>query len=309
MNFQKFIALKKQLLVIVGPTAVGKTSLAIQLAQKLNTEIISADSRQFYKGLTIGTAAPTADELKQARHHFVGHLPVDRAYNVSQFEQDVIHFLNSYFQSSDSAIMVGGSGLYIDAVCNGIDDLPDADEKLRKHLKMRLEKEGLENLVEELRLLDPAYFEIVDKNNPNRILRALEVCLATGKTFSSLRNRPSKQRNFQIVKIGLEMPRPELVERIHKRVDQMIATGLIEEVRSFLPVRDLNALNTVGYKEIFNYLDGEWTLDFAIEKIKTHTRRYAKRQMTWFKKDKSIRWFIAVMIEDILEYLDSTFSK
>ena len=302
-NFQNFVVLNKQLIIIVGPTAVGKTSLAIKLAQQLHAEIISADSRQFYKGLTIGTAAPTRDELKLAKHHFVGHLPVDRAYNVSHFEQDVIHFLNSYFQSSDSAIMVGGSGLYIDAVCHGIDELPDADENLRKHLKMRLEKEGLDNLVDELRLLDPAYVEIVDKNNPNRILRALEVCMATGKTFSSLRNRPSKQRNFQITKIGLGMPRPQLVERIHKRVDQMIATGLIEEVRSFLPLRDLNALNTVGYKEIFKYLDGEWTLDFAIEKIKTHTRRYAKRQMTWFRKDKDITWFHPEEMESIIRFV------
>lgn len=283
--------MKNYLVVILGPTAVGKTTTAIQLALDLHAEIISADSRQFYRELKIGTAAPSDDELKAVKHNFVGHLSMKDYYNVSSFETDVLDFLSSYFTQHRAAVMVGGSGLYIDAVCKGIDALPDPDEGLRERLRLELESEGLDAMKQKLRELDPLYFAEVDLNNPNRILRALEVCMTTGQPFSSLRKNSPKNREFEIIKIGLNRPRPELVEIIHHRVGRMMEAGLLEEVRSLVPAKALNALNTVGYKELFQYLDGEWTLEMAVEKIKTNTRRYAKRQLTWFNKDPEIRWF------------------
>ena len=275
------------------------------MAQGFGSEIISADSRQFYRGLKIGTAAPTQDELAVVPHHFVGHLGVAEHYNASSFERDVLAFLGTYFQSHEMAIMVGGSGLYIDAVCNGIDELPDPDELLRNSLKRELAEQGLEHLQERLKVLDPAYYAAVDRNNPNRILRALEVCIMTGQPFSSLRKNVPLERDFATVKIGLTRPREELVEIIHQRVDRMIEEGLVEEVRSLMPYRNQNALNTVGYKEIFQYLEGNWTLEMAVEKIKTNTRRYAKRQMTWFRKDKDIQWFHPTELEGITAYIRS----
>lgn len=296
-------ALSKKLFVITGPTAIGKTSLAIDIAKKLNSEIISADSRQFYKELKIGVAAPTGEELSSVRHHFVGHLSIADYYNVSRFEQDVLSFLEGYFKDNDNAVMVGGSGLYIDAVCKGIDDLPDPDEKLREKLKNILDTNGITYLQELLKELDPDYFDIVDLNNPNRLLRALEVIIQTGKTYTSLRNRKPKKRDFEIIKIGLNRPREELIEIIEKRVDRMIADGLEEEVRSVEKFRGVNALKTVGYQEIFSYFDGIFTLNEAIEKIKTNTRRYAKRQITWFKRDKDIQWFLPEEKKKIFEII------
>ncbi len=279
--------------------------MAIRMAQGLGTEIISADSRQFYRELKIGTASPTQEELAIVPHHFVGHLGVTEYYNASSFERDVLAFLGAYFQSHEMAIMVGGSGLYIDAVCQGIDELPDPDELLRNSLKQELAEMGLGHMQERLKVLDPAYYASVDLNNPNRILRALEVCIMTGQPFSALRKNVPMERDFDAIKIGLTRPREELVEIIHHRVDRMIEDGLVEEVRSLMPFRNQNALNTVGYKEIFQYLEGNWTLEKAIEKIKTNTRRYAKRQMTWFRKDKEIQWFHPAELDGISAYIRS----
>lgn len=295
--------LKKTLIVILGPTASGKTTLAIELAQELNTEIISADSRQFYKEIPIGTAAPNAEELKKVKHHFVGNLSVEDAYNVSAFEQDALQVIKTAFQKHDQLIMVGGSGLYLDAVCKGIDELPDPDPELRNTLNTLFEEQGIEALRQKLKSLDPDYYEKVDKQNPKRLLRALEVCLQTGKTYSELRLNTSQQRDFNILKIGLKIPREELNQRINLRTDLMLKTGWLEEAKKVFPKRELNALNTVGFKELFNYLSGEWELDFAIEKIKTNTRRYAKRQMTWFRKDSKINWFEPEDKEGIFRFI------
>lgn len=294
----------KSLIVICGPTAVGKTAISIKIAKALNTEIISADSRQFYRELKIGVASPGKVELKSVKHHFIGHLSVTDYYNVSRFENDIIGFLDNYFKSNNHALMVGGSGLYIDAVSKGIDFLPDPDDDLRKNLKIKLTEQGLEPLKQELKKLDPDYYLVVDLQNPNRILRALEVCLMTGKPYSSFRIRNIKPRNFNIIKIGLDRPRAELFERIEKRVDQMIASGLVEEVKSLRKFRNLNSLNTVGYKEIFYYLDGNCSLTEAINKIKINTRRYAKRQLTWFKKDNAITWFHPDEIGKIIDFIE-----
>lgn len=295
--------MKNKLIVIAGPTAIGKTAKAIQLAQSLDSEIISADSRQFYKELKIGVAAPSTDEMEAVKHHFVGHLSITDYYNVSRYEHDVLQLLKSYFKKHHYAILVGGSGLYIDAVCKGINELPDTDIDMRQKLKDIYTKDGLEPLKKQLQELDPSYYQIVDLNNPNRILRALEVCLATGSTYTSLRNNETKAREFEIIKIGLDRPREELFNVIEQRVDRMIQVGLVDEVRSLQDYKNLNALNTVGYKEIFNYLDGEWSFDKAIEKIKTRSRRYAKRQLTWFRKDQDFTWFHPDEIDKILAYI------
>jgi tRNA dimethylallyltransferase len=301
--------LKNKLIVIAGPTAIGKTAKAIQLAQSLDSEIISADSRQFYKELKIGVAAPSTDEMEAVKHHFVGHLSITDYYNVSRYEHDVLHLIKSYFKKHHYAILVGGSGLYIDAVCKGIDDLPDPDKNIRQRLKDIYAKSGLEPLKKQLQKLDPSYYQIVDLDNPNRILRALEVCLATGRTYTSLRNNETKAREFEIVKIGLDRPREELFDIIEQRVDRMIQVGLVDEVRSLQDYKNLNALNTVGYKEIFNFLDGTWSFDKAIEKIKTHSRRYAKRQLTWFRKDQDISWFHPDELDKIHAYINFENSK
>jgi tRNA dimethylallyltransferase len=300
---------KNTLLIICGPTASGKTEVSIEIAKAFNSEIISADSKQFYRELKIGVAAPTPDQLNRIRHHFVGHLSIADNYNVSRFEKDVIAFLDDYFVKNNIALMVGGSGLYIDAVSKGIDDLPDSDEKVRNRLRKTFETKGLEPLKSQLKELDPDYYEVVDLNNPNRIMRALEVCIAAGKPFSSLRSSVNRTRDFRVIKIGLDRPRKELFERIEKRVEQMIVDGLVEEVKILSPFKNLNSLNTVGYKEIFRYLEGDWSIDEAVTKIKTNTRRYAKRQLTWFKKDKSVHWFHPDELEKIIDFIKIQLNK
>ena len=279
------------LVTIVGSTASGKTDVAIKVADYFKTDIISADSRQFYKEIPIGTAAPEKSQLDIVNHHFVGHLSIHDNYNVSQFEQDVLNLLKQKFSAHNCIVMAGGSGLYVDAVCNGIDDLPNPDEKLRNELNNRLKEQGIESLQKQLKLLDPVYFAQVDLQNPKRLIRAIEVCLQTGKRYSDLRLKRTATRDFNILKIGLNLPRPELFERINQRTEKMIKNGWLKEAESMFNFRDVNALNTVGYKELFNYISGEWTLEKAIERIKTNTRRYAKRQLTWFKRDDEIHWF------------------
>ena len=278
------------LLVIAGPTAVGKTSLAIDVARRFGTEIISADSRQFYRELKIGTAAPDTTQLALVPHHFVGNLSLSDSYNVSQYETEVLELLNRLFQKHKLVVLTGGSGLYIRAVCDGIDMLPDADSEIRIYLQNLLESDGLSALRLLLQKLDPVYFQIVDVANPTRIIRALEVCMSTGLPYSSFRKKNPAKRNFRIIKIGLDLPRAELHQRINARVDQMMAAGLEQEAREFYPYRHLNALNTVGYKELFDYFDGNCSQDDAVEKIKTNTRRYARRQITWFRKENDLNW-------------------
>ena len=280
----------KELIVIAGPTAVGKTAFAIKLAKKYQTEIISADSRQFYRELKIGTAAPTEEELTSAPHHFIGNLSIHDYYNVSIYEQEALKLIRQLFEKHDKVIAVGGSGLYIDALCYGIDELPDADEQLRRKIKQKFAEEGIAYLQREVKRLDPDFYEIADINNPKRLQRALEVCLATGKTYSSLRKNKRKSREFMIRKYVLNMERERLYERINLRVDQMMEAGLLKEVRSLIPYRTLNALNTVGYKELFRYFDGEISLEQAVTDIKTNSRRYAKRQITWFKRYDDFEW-------------------
>ena len=293
----------KYLVVIAGPTAVGKTDVAIKLATHFKSEIISADSRQFYREMSIGTAKPDQDQLKSIKHHFIGQLSISEYFNVSVFENEVLKLLKNLFLNTNIIFLVGGSGLYIDAVCKGIDDFPDPAPELRNYLKSVLAQSGIGKLQEMLQQLDLEYYTSVDINNPNRLLRAIEVCQTTGRKFSEQRLNSQKNRDFNIVKIGLNLPRPELFSRIGLRVDQMIELGLIKEVESLLPNRHLNALNTVGYKEIFEFLDSKITLEHAIENIKTNTRRYAKRQLTWFKRTDEYKWFEPSDINEITNYL------
>ena len=293
----------KTLIVLTGPTAIGKTELALEVAKHFNTEIISADSRQFYKEISIGTAKPTEAELQAVPHHFVGHLSATDYYNVSRFEQDVLRLLDRLFKKHDYVVMAGGSGLYIDAVCHGIDEFPDADEKLRAKLNKTLAEQGIEALRQKLKELDPEYYKAVDRNNPKRLMRAIEVCMLTGKKYSELRKKESPERDFRILKIGLNTEREKLFERINRRVDKMIQAGLIDEVRSLEKYRHLNALNTVGYKEIFAFLDGIYSREKAIEKIKTNTRRYAKRQLTWFRRDEEIHWYEPAESRWIIDFI------
>lgn len=294
----------KYLILVAGPTAVGKTSFAIRLAKHYKTEILSADSRQFYGEMRIGTAFPEPEELAAVPHHFVGHLPIRETYNVARFEQEALELLDKLYQNHRVVILTGGSGLYLDAVCKGIDDLPDHDPELRERLKAEIREKGLEAFGRKLKKLDPEYYEVVDLQNPNRLMRAVEVCLQTGETYTSQRKNSAKQRPFNILKIGLELPREELFERIATRVDRMMERGLLEEVRSLLPYREYNALNTVGYKELFACLDGEVSLERAVENIKTNTRRYAKRQLTWFKRDAEFQWFGPAQFNDAIGWID-----
>lgn len=282
---------KPTLLVIAGPTASGKTNLAIDLALHFQTEIISADSRQFYREIPIGTAAPTKEQLSLVPHHFVGNLSVTDDYNVSRYEKEVLALLDDKLKKNNIMIMAGGSGLYINAVCNGIDELPDPDPVLRNELNVIFQQKGLPALQKILKQLDPEYFEQVDQNNPKRLLRAIEVCRQTGLKYSQLRQNKPAKRDFNILKIGLELPREVLNQHINQRTDELIKGGWLEEAKAVFSYRHLNALNTVGFKEIFAYLEGKWPLEQALEKIKTNTRRYAKRQMTWFKKDADMHWF------------------
>ncbi len=278
------------LIVIVGPTAVGKTSVSTEVAKQFNTEIISADSRQFYRGLTIGTAAPSAEQLSSVKHHFIAHLDPADSFNVSVFETSVNLLLSKLFEKHHVVIMTGGSGLYIKAVCEGIDEFPNIDNAIREQLLELNQKEGLPALRSLLMKYDPVYYAKVDLANPTRIIRALEVSMQTGMPYSSQLKNNVANRNYNIIKIALNIPRNELHNRINRRVDQMIEDGLIEEARSFYGLRHLNSLNTVGYRELFDYFDNKCTLNEAIEKIKTNTRRYARRQITWFRKDPGMVW-------------------
>ena len=297
----------KTLLVLIGPTGVGKTELSLRLAERFQTDIISSDSRQLYADLKIGTAAPTPEQLARVPHHFVGTLQLTDYYSAAQYETEVMKLLSVLFQEKDIVILTGGSMMYVDAVCKGIDDIPTVDEKTRTLMKQRYEEEGLDNLCAELKLLDPEYYKIVDLKNPKRVVHALEICYMTGRTYTSFRTRSAKERPFNILKIGLTRDREELYERINRRVDMMIEDGLLEEAKVVYPYKHLNSLNTVGYKEIFNYLDGEWDLSFAIEKIKQNSRIYSRKQMTWFKRDEEIVWFHPEQEKEILNYIEEKF--
>jgi tRNA dimethylallyltransferase len=281
------------LIVIAGPTAVGKTAVAIELAQQLKTEIVSADSRQFYREMNIGTAKPSAEELTAAKHHFIGSLPISQNFSVGDFEKEGLAVLDHIFKYHDKAILVGGSGLYIKAICEGFDDLPVASPEIRERLNKEFNAQGIAYLQEKLIAVDPVYYAQVDLNNPQRLIRALEVFEATSKPFSSYRKAAINKRPFRCIKIGLELRREVLYQRINDRVDKMVDEGLVEEVQSLLPYRHLNALNTVGYSELFDYFDGKTDLKIAIDLVKQNTRRFAKRQLTWFRKDKEIKWFMA----------------
>ena len=293
----------KKLIVITGPTAVGKTDLCIDVAHQLDIPIINADSRQLFRELRIGTAAPTNEQMAEVKHYFVGTLGIGDYYSASMYEQDVLHLLDSLFRDSDYALLSGGSMMYIDAVCNGIDDIPTVDDETRTTLKQRLANEGLEPLVEELHRLDPEHWAIVDRKNPRRVVHALEICLMTGKTYTSFRKSEKKERPFKIVKIGLNRNREELYNRINLRVDNMMSQGLLDEAKRMIEHRNVNALNTVGYKELFNYINGLWTLDEAVERIKGNTRRYARKQLTWFKRDTLMQWFHPDDRSDIMTYI------
>jgi tRNA dimethylallyltransferase len=295
----------KTLIVIVGPTGSGKTDLSLDVAQYFHAPIISTDSRQFYRGIPIGTAQPTAEEQQRAEHHFIASHELDDEINCGIYEEMALKRLEELFKAHNVVVAVGGSGLYIKALCEGMDNLPDADPELRKRLAERLEKEGLESLTEELHQLDPTYYNEIDRQNPARVMRALEVCLTTGKPYSSLRTGVKHERPFNIIKLGVDMDREILYSRIDKRVDKMVELGLEEEARKVYPLRHLNSLQTVGYREFFDYFDGVTTRDEAIELIKRNSRRYAKRQMTWFRRDEQIEWVNPANKEALMEYINS----
>lgn len=282
--------MKKRLIVIVGPTGVGKSELSIAFAQRFSAPIVSSDSRQIYKQMRIGTAVPTSDQLSRVKHYFIQTQEITDHYSVGDYERDVMKLLNELFLLNDNVVLVGGSGLYINAVCNGIDNIPAGDKAIRASLKERVSNGELPLMTEELKRYDPEYYEQVDRDNPQRVSRALEVILTTGKPFSSFRTGENKKRDFEIIKIGITRPREELYERINRRVDEMMAEGLLEEATALYPLREHNALQTVGYREFFDYIDGKSTLAEAVELLKRNTRRYAKRQMTWFGKDSEIEW-------------------
>ncbi len=295
---------RKRLIVVVGPTAVGKTSLCINLAKSLGTEILSADSRQFYKEMNIGTAKPTSHELSQVQHHFINTLSISEAYNIVEFEKDALQKIAELFKKHDQVIMTGGSGLYIKIVCDGIDKIPDVNPEIRTSLNKIKEENGLEGLVEKLKKLDPIHANNVDLLNPQRVIRALEVCIGTGKPYSDFMINNKADRPFDIIKIGLELARKTLFERIDLRMDLMIEAALFEEAKSLYKYKSLNALQTVGYKEIFDYLDGKYDKEEAIRLLKRNSRRFAKRQMTWFKKEEEIKWFKPSDFDLILSYLN-----
>lgn len=298
--------MNKKLIVIVGPTGVGKTELCLQIAEHLNIPIVNADSRQIFSEIPIGTAAPTPEQQQRVKHYFVGNHHLDDYYSASLFEEDVMQLLtDNLFNTSDVALMSGGSMMYIDAVCNGIDDIPTIDDNTREWMKQRLETEGLPRLVEELKLLDPEHWKIVDHNNPRRVVHALEICHMTGKTYTSFRQNAKKQRPFDIIKIGLNRDREELYNRINARVLQMFDEGLVDEALAVYDKRGLNSLNTVGYKETFEYLDGLITIDQCIFNIQSNSRRYCRKQQTWFERDKNIMWFHPDNIKEIINYIDN----
>lgn len=297
------------LVVLLGPTGVGKTDLCIRLADTFHVPIINADSRQIFAEIPIGTAAPTKEQLARVKHYFVGTHHLQDYYSASMFEQDALNIIQNEFLSHPCALMSGGSMMYIDAVCNGIDDIPTVDDQTRTWMKRRLAEEGLPALVQELKELDPEHYSIVDKQNPRRVVHALEICHMTGKTYTSFRTNSKKERPFRILKIGLNRPREELYDRINRRVDQMMADGWLDEARSVYPLRHLNALNTVGYKELFLYFDGTWSLEEALERIKGNTRRYMRKQLTWFKRDPEIHWFTPDETDEIVALVKAELSK
>ena len=281
---------KKTVLAVVGPTAIGKTALGIQLAKHFNTDIISADSRQFFKEMEIGTAVPSKEELSEAHHHFVQHKSIFEPYSVGDFEKEAIKLLDDVFLKKDIAVMVGGSGLYVDAVVSGLDEFPEIDPKIREQLNQQLEEKGLESLQKELKQRDPEYCKKVDLDNPHRLIRAIEVCITANKPYSSFLNQPKAERSFKTLYIGIDAPRETVYERINMRVDLMMEAGLLEEARKLYPNKELNALQTVGYKELFEYIEGRCTLEVAVSEIKKNTRRFAKRQLTWLRKNDAIMW-------------------
>lgn len=292
------------LVVLLGPTGIGKTELALNLADYLDSPILNCDSRQIYKHLQIGTAAPTPEQLERVQHFFVHDLELEEQYSAARYEEDVLRLLPTLATNHNTILLSGGSMMYIDAVCNGIDDIPTIAPDVRENLMNRYATEGLDTLRKELRLIDPEYYSTIDLKNPKRIIHALEVYYTSGKTYSSFRTNTKKSRNFNIIKIGLQREREDLFSRINSRVDTMIKQGLVQEAESFLGMKHLNSLNTVGYKEIFKFLENEWTLDFAIEKIKKNTRDYAKKQMTWFRRDTSTQWFLPEDSNGIKAYLE-----
>lgn len=292
------------LVVLLGPTGVGKTEVALQIAEHLQSPIINADSRQLFAEIPIGTAAPTKEQQERVKHYFVGTLHLTDYYSAAKYEEDVLQLLNQLFNQQQMALLSGGSMMYIDAVCQGIDDIPTVDEATRRLMKRKLETEGLDALVAELKVLDPEHYKIVDLHNPRRVVHALEICYMTGNTYTSYRKNTKKIRPFNIIKIGLNRPREEMYERINNRVLKMMNQGLIEEAKAVYPQKGLNALNTVGYKELFAYFDGDISLDDAILKIQSNTRQYMRKQVTWFKRDNDIKWFSPTNIEEIINYVD-----
>jgi tRNA dimethylallyltransferase len=297
--------MKNTLIVLLGPTGVGKTDIAIDIARHFGCDIISADSRQFFREMRIGTALPSREQLTEIKHHFIGFLSVKDYYSSNLFERDVLGILPELFKKNSVALMTGGSGMYIDAVCNGIDDIPDVDPEIREKFARKYKEEGIEGLRIELKLLDPEHYEKVDLKNPRRIIRALEICETTGHPYSGFLTNQKRRRDFEIIKTGLKRPREELFDRINRRVDLMIRDGLEEEARNLFGLRHRNALNSVGYREFFDFFDGKITRDKAIELIKRNTRRFAKRQMTWWSKDEGIRWFNADDKAGLIDYLNS----
>lgn len=295
----------KTLIVIVGPTGVGKTELCLKVAEAFGTVIVNADSRQIFKEIPVGTAAPTIAERRKIRHYFVGNLHIDQYYNASMFENDVIALLDTLFKEKDYVIMSGGSMMYVDAVCNGIDDIPTVDTATRSKVMREYEEKGLDYICGRLEELDPEYYSIVDKRNPKRVIHAVEICLSTGRTYTSFRVNAKKDRPFNIIKVGLTLDREQLYERINGRVDRMVADGLIQEAEKMYPYRNLNSLNTVGYKELFDYFDGKCTLEEAVFRIKCDTHKYCRKQLTWFKRDKDIHWFSPNNVEEIINYIRS----
>ena len=293
---------KNTLIVIAGPTASGKTACAIQLAKALNTVIISADSRQFYKEMSIGTAAPTQEELSQVKHYFVHHISIEDQYDVADYGREVLALLDELFKTHDKVVLTGGSGLFIDAVCNGIDEMPDVQPEIRKKVEKLLQDGGIDALSKEVQRIDTEYFAFVDKQNPRRLQRALEICYQTGKTFTSFRSGNAVKRDFEIKKYALLWDRQTLIERIDRRVDMMMEQGLLEEAKALYPKRHLNALNTVGYKELFAYFDGQCTLGEAVEQIKIHTRQYGKRQMTWLRRDTGYQWITSEEMKSVIQH-------
>lgn len=308
LNADVIYTMNKYLISIVGPTAIGKTALSIKLAQHFNTEIISADSRQFFKEMQIGTAAPTKEEQTQAKHHFIHHKSIKNSYNVGAFEKDALQCLNTLFKTKNIVIMVGGSGLYVDAISKGLDYFPDIDKSIREDLNKKFEELGISVLQKQLKLLDTKAYNSIAIDNPHRVIRALEICIGSGKPYSSFLNQGKANRNFKTITVGLTAERDIIYNRINQRVDIMMQQGLLNEVKTLLPFQSLNALNTVGYKELFNYFNGEWALDFAVAEIKKNTRRFAKRQLTWFKKNESTLWFdYKTSAKEIIKDIDNTF--